>query len=204
MKNVVIIGRGVQSKFYHYKILKSFKNIKLFYYKNYKIKKFLDLLKFLKKNKIKYIIISEPTNFHYPLLKKLVNGQFNILCEKPFCHSYTAAKKILEKSNKYNKNFYINYQYRFEPGIVLLKNLIKKNKLGEIFSVKIDWITSGWNNIKRYSRFKFLKNVGGIKKEYCSHIFDYLIWLFNNDIKPLKYYCKTNIPFRVVKNKIKI
>jgi predicted dehydrogenase len=196
--NVVILGKGRQAQFYK-KIICKNKRLKIL---NFKKKDYL--LEDYSRKKIDLFVIAEPTIHHFQILNYLLSKNFNILCEKPFCSNYRQAKKIFEKSKKYNCIFSLGYQFRFESYVQFIKKLIDNNDLGKIRSVKVDWVTNHRAPHDRVHSFKNTKKYGGVFKEFACHVFDYCRWFFDKELLLKKYFAVNNIKYlRDKNNKLK-
>ena len=180
---ILILGRGRQANYFLYNILKKFKKIEFFLEKDFTLSKNNNYKNLIKKLKINTVIVANSTRKHFKIISKLFFFKINIICEKPFTSNLKHAKKLYLMSKNFKRFFFVNYQFRFEKFIILLKKNIDKNKYGEIKKIKIFWHTSFWKKNDRLHNFKSTKLHGGVLKEYGSHVIDYLTWIFGNDIE---------------------
>lgn len=179
---ILILGRGRQANFFFNNVLKKFKDIQVFLEKDYILSKKNNYINLIKKLKINTVIVATSTRKHFKVISKLFHLKINIICEKPFTSNLDKAKKLYLKTKKFKRFFLVNYQFRLEKYILLLKKNIDNNKFGRIRKIRISWHTSFWNKKNRFYNFKSTKLYGGILKEYGSHVIDYLIWIFGNNI----------------------
>ena len=182
---VTIIGLG-SIGYLHYKILSQFKKVKkIQVYSNRKVrlckKSFLvnkkrDIIEF----NPDYIVISNDTNQHYEFIN-LINKNLKkkiILVEKPVSGNFF---KFKEK----NKNkFFVNYNLRFHPGIIFLKNQLKDKKELFYFTLNTNSFLPSWRkNIEYKKSYSANRKRGGGVLLDLSHEIDLLLWLFKKPIR---------------------
>ena len=152
-----------------------------------KIQTFSSVEDLLEKKRIDLFLIATPPSTHFDLTKKIIHLKKPIYYEKPFCLNLNEAKKLgfLLKKNKIKHC--IGYQFRYELGLKKLKGLIKKNKIGKISKINIDWLTKK-RPVKKNS-WKGLNHQGaGVDMNYLTHCLDYLKWLTNFKELNVDYY----------------
>jgi len=192
-KNIVLTHFKAMQKFKkNIKILsvvdQNNKNLKRFE-NNINVRKFNSIDLFLKhKNEENLAIVCTGKYSQVKIKKKLAQKKNirNIICEKPLSYNLKSAKELINLSRKYNLKIFVNFQRRFNPSIISLKESLSKKKLGKISKIFF-WYGSTLEN-------------GG-----C-HFIDVALFLFGN---PLGYKIidKTNIfspDFSLTYNNFKI
>ena len=122
MKKVLIIGYGSIGQ-RHEKLLKKLGVIvSIFSRRKIKIPNRLDQLSKINEFKFKYVIIANETSEHFKYLRLLRKHNYKgiILVEKPLFHKYIDVKRLNLKK------VYVAYNFRFNPIINKIKELIKK------------------------------------------------------------------------------
>lgn len=81
-----------------------------------KTNSYYDLYTLLKSEKLDAVSICTPSSLHSYQIKKCIEGNLNILCEKPFVFdslndNYNTAKELMELANKKDKVVYVNTQW---------------------------------------------------------------------------------------------
>lgn len=142
----------------------------------------VDTLKKGLQHKPDVIFITNPSSLHLKTLKSVIKENVYIFVEKPIAHNLFELKKFMNKSKKNNLNkIYVGYQYRFNPSINYLKNLISKKLLGNIISIRCingEYLPS-WHPYEDYrDSYAANKNLGGGALLTQIHDFDYIYWLF--------------------------
>ena len=105
-KRVGLIGKGkwgskIRSKLSRLASLKFVSGRK----KNY--------LKLIKKNELDWIFIATPNSTHYQIVKKCLNLNLNVFCEKPITENFKKAKELFEIAKKNKVNLYVSDVYAF-------------------------------------------------------------------------------------------
>ena len=129
-------------------------------------------------------------------IKALQNG-LNVLCEKPLCLTAIEGKEMINAARLAEKKLFVVKQNRYNPPVEFLKNLLKENKLGKIYSFQINCF---WNRPPEYYiGWKGTKQLdGGTLYTQFSHFIDLLFWLLGEvaDVKKLvKNMAHPNIEF---------
>lgn len=193
--NILIVGFGVAGRHY-FNILKNNKNVKKIYIHNdkklIKDKKYIQVdfdLKYFKKKKIKYAIISTPSNLHYKYSKLLLKSSINILIEKPFVLKLKHAQELIKISKKKRTKCWVAFQNRCNLAIQKAKKILDKKLIGKLFIVDCSLF---WNRSKEYYKISWrgrYKSDGGVLANQAIHLLDAVVYLlgkikkFNGIIK---------------------
>lgn len=122
-------------------------------------------------------VVCTPNHLHALQSIQLLNSNLHVICEKPMALNINDCNQMISKAHEKNKLLYIVKQNRFNPAITYLKDLIKKDSLGKIFSISMQVF---WNRPALYydSNWRGKKETdGGILFTQFSHFIDILIWL---------------------------
>lgn len=95
----------------------------------------------------------------------------HIHLDKPAGESYTQYQRILESAKKQKLLVQMGYMYRYNPGVVLLRDFLKQGKLGNVFEVH----TVMSKIVDPASRLELAKYTGGILFELGCHILDLVV-----------------------------
>ena len=101
-----------------------------------------ELIEFELKNIDAFLIITD-TPSHYEILKKIINLNKTIICEKPTCKNSKELFYIKSKIEKNKIKFFPFYNYLGYPIINDIKNLIDKNKIGKLQNIYISMNQQG-------------------------------------------------------------
>jgi predicted dehydrogenase len=81
--------------------------------------------------------IAVPGSQTIPLLQQLPDKS-KVLLQKPMGESYAEAKEILQLTRQKNMLAAVNFQLRYAPYILVVKELIKQNQLGELNDIEVN------------------------------------------------------------------
>ena len=102
-------------------------------------------LKLDENERIQVVSILTPKFLHYPMAKKLLENNFNVICEKPMTTTYEEAKDLEKIYKSKNLTFAVTYTYTGYPMIRQMKEMIKSGEIGEIQRVDLQYY-QGWIN----------------------------------------------------------
>ena len=133
-----------------------------------------------------FVLICNPTKYHYEILKFCVKNNLNFLCEKPLVSSIKQYKSIKKISNLYKGIGRVAYNLRYHPIIIKIKELMLKKEIGQIIYSRFfvgqylpDW-RKNTNYLINYSAHN---NLGGGVILDLSHEIDIAEYLFGNPNK---------------------
>ena len=98
-----------------------------------KIKVETDYRKVARDPDIDAVIITTPLNTHYALAKLCLDKGKHVLIEKPFTSNSQEAEKLIRLVDKNKLILMVGHVYEYNPGIVKLRQIIKKGGLGDIY-----------------------------------------------------------------------
>ncbi|MEO6538529.1 MAG: Gfo/Idh/MocA family oxidoreductase [Ferruginibacter sp.] len=138
-----------------------------------------------KEKDIEIISVCTPNGLHALHAIKSLEAGKHVLCEKPLCITSADARQMIEAATNADKKLFVVKQNRYNPPVEAVKNLLKEDKLGNIFSFQINCF---WNRPKEYylNNWKGTRNMdGGSLYTQFSHFIDLLFW-FLGEVKELK------------------
>jgi predicted dehydrogenase len=135
--------------------------------------------------KIDVIAICTPNGLHASHSIRSLQAGIHVLCEKPMALSTADAEQMIQAAKNAEKKLYIVKQNRFNPPVMLVKELLEKQKLGRVFQFQINCF---WNRPAAYYQNNWRgtrKLDGGTLFTQFSHFIDILYWLLGDvaDIK---------------------
>ena len=102
-------------------------------------------LKLEPKKRMEVISILTPNFLHYPMAKRLLENNFNVICEKPMTTSYEEAKELDRINKEKQLVFAVTYTYTGYPMVRQMKNMIESGLIGDIQKVDLQYY-QGWIN----------------------------------------------------------
>ena len=138
----------------------------------------------VKERSINAGFVCTPTSLHVPVAIKLAKAKINLFIEKPLSHNLKGVDN-LQKIVKKNKLItMMGMNYRFHPGLKLVKKLVDSKKIGEILSARVfgGYFLPYWHPNTDYRKeYAARKELGGgVILTSLSHTIDYLMWIFGD------------------------
>ena len=157
--------------------------------KKYSVKKFYDLDSALS-FKADFSIICTFPEPHISIANSCINSGSHIFIEKPLSTNLKGVIPMLKKAKTKKLKVAVGYKLRFDKGINLLKQKLQRKEIGSPLSILIKFghNIKFWRPGTNYRNHYILKKGGGIVLD-ASHEYDYLRWLFEDEIKSV--YCQT-------------
>ena len=93
--------------------------------------------------RIDFVSITTPNNWHFPMARDFLKAGFNVMCEKPMTISVEEALELKNIVEETGKIFGLMHTYTGYPMVKLGKDLIKKGELGEIRKIVVQY-PQGW------------------------------------------------------------
>ncbi|TBO36405.1 Gfo/Idh/MocA family protein [Pedobacter kyonggii] len=81
---------------------------------------------------VKVIYIILPNSMHMEFTIRGARAGKHILCEKPMANSSTECRKMITACNKAKVKLMIAYRMHFQPHTLKLKEMVSKNRFGEV------------------------------------------------------------------------
>ncbi|NPC94173.1 Gfo/Idh/MocA family oxidoreductase [Bacillus sp. WMMC1349] len=131
------------------------------------------------------VIISSPNFCHKEHALEALAAEKYVLCEKPMAVSMEEAE---EMRNRAVRSAYIpimGFNYRHLKFVQQLKEMLSKNELGDILSVKIDFKKNSALRRKKYTwrDHSTSNNTSGALGDLGVHLIDLILHLFNSPFK---------------------
>ncbi|MDB4037931.1 Gfo/Idh/MocA family oxidoreductase [Candidatus Thioglobus sp.] len=128
------------------------------------------------------VFVTNPTSMHVEFTRKaLISGAF-VFIEKPISHNSDGIKELMELEDSFGKNkICVGYQFRFNPALKMLQELIKEKVIGNIVGAQLmnGEYMPGWHPYEDYRvSYAARQELGGGALVTQIHDFDYAIWLF--------------------------
>jgi len=150
-------------------------------------------LKLDESERIQVVSILTPNFLHYPMAKKLLENNFNVICEKPMTTTFEEAKDLENIYKSKNLTFAVTYTYTGYPMIRQMKEMIKSGVIGDIQRVDLQYY-QGWINpiihdsSKRSEIWRLQPEKSGIScciGDIGTHAFDMLEYVTGMEVDEL-------------------
>ncbi|MCB9208813.1 MAG: Gfo/Idh/MocA family oxidoreductase [Ignavibacteriales bacterium] len=96
-----------------------------------------------KKDRIDFVSITTPNNWHFPMARDFLKAGFHVMCEKPMTITVDEALELQKLVEETGKVFGLMHTYTGYPMAKLGKDLISKGELGNIRKIVVRY-PQGW------------------------------------------------------------
>ncbi|MEK9756206.1 MAG: Gfo/Idh/MocA family oxidoreductase [Bacteroidota bacterium] len=150
-------------------------------------------LKLEENERMQVVSILTPNFLHYPMAKKLLENNFNVICEKPMTTTYEEAKDLERIYKSKNLTFAVTYTYTGYPMIRQMKEMISSGVIGDVQRVDLQYY-QGWinpiihNKSKRSETWRLQPEKSGIScciGDIGTHAFDMLEYVTGMEVNEL-------------------
>ena len=150
-------------------------------------------LKLDETERIQVVSILTPNFLHFPMAKKLLENNFNVICEKPMTTTYKEAQVLESLYKSKSLTFAVTYTYTGYPMIRQMKEMIKSGIIGDVQRVDLQYY-QGWinpiihDNSMRSKTWRLQPEKSGIScciGDIGTHAFDMLEYVTNMKVKEL-------------------
>lgn len=100
-------------------------------------------LKLSPDERIDFVSITTPNNWHFPIARDFLNAGFHVMCEKPMTFNVPQARKLKELVNNSGLIFGLMHNYTGYPMVKLASDLVHSDKLGKIRKIVVQY-PQGW------------------------------------------------------------
>ncbi|MES9684131.1 Gfo/Idh/MocA family oxidoreductase [Gottfriedia acidiceleris] len=147
------------------------------YYTNY--------LELFEKENLDVIHICLPHYLHAPVAIEAAKRKIHVLTEKPMSIHYSDAQEMVETAKNNGVTLGVIFQNRYNPGSVLIKEMLQNGTLGKIKSGKLSvtwdrsdeyYLTSDWKGT-------WEKEGGGVVIDQAIHTMDLMRWFVDDEIE---------------------
>ena len=127
------------------------------------------------------VFICNPTSLHVPTAIRAAETGCDLFIEKPLSHNLEKVEDLIHLAESRSLKTAVGYQMRFHPCMQRLHELVQRNQVGRILSVRaeVGEYLPGWHTYEDYRQlYASRQQLGGGVILTQIHEFDYLYWLF--------------------------
>jgi predicted dehydrogenase len=100
-------------------------------------------LKLPQQDRIDFVSITTPNNWHFPMARDFLQAGFNVMCEKPMTFTTAEARQLQKIVKKSRKVFALMHNYTGYPMVKLARDIVKNGELGKIRKIVVQY-PQGW------------------------------------------------------------
>jgi len=126
------------------------------------------------------VFVTNPNTAHIPVALAAARAGCHLFIEKPLSHSLQGVDELVERVESQRLVALVAYQFRFHPGLRVIKRLIDTGKLGRIAAAHIvngEYLPD-WHPYEDYREtHPARRDLGGGALRIQTHELDYALWL---------------------------
>lgn len=127
------------------------------------------------------VFITNPNSLHMPIALAAASAGCHLFIEKPVSHSTEGLDELVQLVEDNKLTAFVAYQFRFHPGLALLKSFVEQGRFGRIASAHIVNAEHlpDWHPYEDYRETHPARSeMGGGCLNIQTHELDYAQWLF--------------------------
>jgi predicted dehydrogenase len=127
------------------------------------------------------VFVTNPNSLHVAVALQAAKAGCHLFIEKPVSHQAEGLAELVEIVERKRLVAFVAYQFRFHPGLLLMKSLVEKGDLGRLASAHVvngEYLPD-WHPYEDYRETHAAKRaLGGGCLNIQTHEIDYALWLF--------------------------
>lgn len=136
-----------------------------------------DAEELIKNEELDFIDIITDVDSHATFVELAAKYKINVICQKPMAPDWETAKRMMEITKSAGIKYYVHENYRWQPQIRKVKELIDSGIVGKVFRCRSWWNTA----FPVFETQPFLAELDKFAlTDQGSHQFDIVRFLFGN------------------------
>lgn len=154
---------------------------------------FTDFDKMMQEVKPDTVIVTTVDATHHEFIVKALGYGAEVITEKPMTTDEVKLASILDAEKKSTKKVTVGFNYRHNPHVTKIKELLVKERVGKLTSVDFHWYLNVYHGADYFRRWHAFVNKGGsLWVHKATHHFDMLNWLIDSDPVEVMAYGQLN------------
>lgn len=100
-------------------------------------------LKLPEGERMDFISICTPNNWHFPIAKACLEAGFHVMCEKPMTFTIKESRDLIQIVRKTRRVFGLMHNYTGYPMVKLARDMVKNGEIGKIRKIVVKY-PQGW------------------------------------------------------------
>ena len=148
----------------------------------YGIDAFSDIDSVISDKEIDAVYIASPNKFHFDHIKRAIEGNKHILCEKPMVLNLKEADEVCSLVRDKGLVNHIVFEYRYIPAIMKIKELISQNAIGDITQFRALYLHGSYADPQRPMSWRLTEQSGALM-DLGPHVIDLVNFLIDPIVK---------------------
>ena len=128
------------------------------------------------------VIVTTMDRYHHQYMIRALEAGCDAITEKPMTIDDEKCRAILSAEARTGRRVIVTFNYRFQPYVTRIKELLRAGAVGDVLSVDFEWLLDtrhGADYFRRWHRRK--ENSGGLLVHKATHHFDMVNWWIEDD-----------------------
>lgn len=147
---------------------------------------FADFDAMLRETRPDCIIVTTIDRTHHEFIIRALDAGCDVITEKPMtidaekCRAILAAEQRAQQRT--GKRITVTFNYRFQPYVTRVKQLIRDGAIGNVLSVDFEWLLDRSHGADYFRRWhRRMENSGGLFVHKSTHHFDLINWWIDDE-----------------------
>lgn len=126
------------------------------------------------------VLVCTPPITHVSIALKAIDRGAHVFIEKPISHTLERVDELIRKARGKKRVLLVGYNFRFHPGLRLMKKLLDEGEIGRVLSARaeVGQYLPDWRPLQDYRKsYTARRKLGGGIILDGSHELDYMRWL---------------------------
>ena len=96
-------------------------------------------MKLPESERIDFVAVTTPNNWHFPIARDFLNAGFHVMCEKPMTFNLQEAKELRKIVKKSRKVFGLMHNYTGYPMVRLARDMVSQGDIGKVRKIIVQY-----------------------------------------------------------------
>ena len=143
---------------------------------------FTDFEQMVATTKPDLVIVTTMDSTHHEFIIKALQMGCDVLTEKPLTTDEDRCQGILDAEAKSRKKIIVGFNYRWNPYMTRIKELLQEGAIGEVVSVDFHWMLNTYHGASYFRRWHGLRQCSGtLLVHKATHHFDLVNWWLDSE-----------------------
>ncbi|HNR09397.1 MAG TPA: Gfo/Idh/MocA family oxidoreductase, partial [Saprospiraceae bacterium] len=136
----------------------------------------------MKESKPDMVIVTTVDATHHEFIVKALQYGAEVITEKPMTTDEVKCQQILDAEKRSGKKVTVGFNYRHNPHVTKIKELLTNQRVGKLSSVDFHWYLNVYHGADYFRRWHgFINKGGSLWVHKATHHFDLLNWWLDSD-----------------------
>ena len=147
------------------------------------LKAYSDYSELLEKEPLDAVVIATPSRVHGAMVKRALNKNLHVFCEKPFCLDIAEGRELAALAKSKGIINQVGYHYRFLGTFIEAKRLLASNLIGQLHHIRAEAYGPVVLRSKGMTWRSSKSEGGGCLFDYACHAVDLINFVYTTPIR---------------------